>query len=235
MGKLVLTMIVRNEAGRYLKGMLESHREYIDEAVIIDDGSEDDTADICTETLRGIPLTLIRNAESMFHREFLLRQQQWRETLRTEPDWILSMDADERFEAGAAPHIRQIVDREQAEVVSFRLFDMWSETHYRDDLYWQAHRRYFPFLVRNRPGRSMAWKQTDQHCGRFPLEIYALPALRHPLRVQHFGWAREEDRKQKYERYKRLDPDGKFGWPAQYESILDPHPNLSEWKRHDGL
>lgn len=36
-------MIVKNEENRYLKKVLEALRHYIDEAVIIDDGSTDQT------------------------------------------------------------------------------------------------------------------------------------------------------------------------------------------------
>lgn len=223
-------MIVRNEADRYLATALTKHRDYIDEAVIIDDGSTDDTAEICHEILRGIPLTLIRNPQSMFHNEVELRKQQWRETVLSQPDWILNLDADEWFEPNAHAELKSIVDQNAYDAVYFRLYDMWSETHYRDDIYWSAHRIYRPFLVRYRQEAAVQWRETPQHCGRFPQSINHFSYICHRLRVKHYGWAREQDRKQKYERYMKLDSLGRYGWLAQYESILDPSPNLILWE-----
>jgi len=47
--KLTLSMVVHNEADRYLRRALEAHRAYIDEAVIIDDGSTDESVELCRE------------------------------------------------------------------------------------------------------------------------------------------------------------------------------------------
>jgi hypothetical protein len=45
------------------------------------------------------------------------------------------------------------------------------------------------------------------------------------------GWAGSEaDRRAKYERYKQIDPIGKWGNLAHYESILDPKPHLVRWR-----
>ncbi|PHJ38274.1 hypothetical protein P378_10605 [Desulforamulus profundi] len=38
-----------------------------------------------------------------------------------------------------------------------------------------------------------------------------------------------EDRLHKYYRYKKLDPRAHYGIAEQYESILDPRPNLVPW------
>ncbi|RAV22927.1 glycosyltransferase [Paenibacillus contaminans] len=228
--KLTLSMIVRNESDRYLRRALEAHREYIDEAVIIDDGSTDDTAALCREMLDGIPLHLVRNPQSSFHNEVELRKQQWRETAARHPDWILNMDADEWFEKGAKAALDEIVQQNDYEAVYFRLYDMWSETHFREDDYWRAHQVYRPFLVKHRPELEMVWKETPQHCGRFPLTIHRQSYWCHPLRVKHFGWAKEKDRIAKYERYMRLDGEGRYGWKEQYESILDEWPNMIPWE-----
>lgn len=228
-GKLTLSMIVKNESGRYLQRALETHKPWIDQAVIIDDGSTDDTAAICEAVLDGIPLTLIRNSESRFANEVVLRKQQWEATVSTGPDWIINLDGDEILEAGFADQVDDIVGGKE-DAVYFRLYDMWSETHYRDDFYWRAHHIFRPFMIRYKPNIRYEWLETPQHCGRFPVTIGHFPYLCHPARLKHYGWARPEDRKAKHERYTRLDPGARYGWKEQYDSIMDERPHLVPWE-----
>ncbi|RAW11840.1 glycosyl transferase family 2 [Paenibacillus taichungensis] len=221
-------MIVRNEEHRYLRQALETHRPWIDRAVIIDDGSTDQTVALCQEMLEGIPLTLIVNPASLFADEVSLRKQQWETTVATGPEWILNLDADEILTTDFGIVRNQLLSGTE-DAIYFRLFDMWSDTHYREDQYWQAHAYYRPFLVRYRPEWSYEWKETPQHCGRFPLTIQHFAYGCHSSRVKHYGWARAEDRIRKYERYQTLDPDARYGWKEQYESILDAEPRLLQW------
>jgi glycosyltransferase involved in cell wall biosynthesis len=227
--KLTLSMIVKNEADRYLPQALTQHCSYIDEAVIIDDGSTDDTVAVCQEILDGIPLHLVQNQTSQFANEITLRKQQWEETLRTKPEWILNLDADEMFEDRFADQLEDILQQTTYEAIYFRLYDMWNETHYRDDAYWQAHKFYRPFMIKYRSDMDYTWQETAQHCGRFPLTIHHFSYFCHPAKIKHLGWASSEDRNIKYLRYKELDPEAQYGWKEQYDSILDDDPHLIPW------
>ncbi|WP_348624830.1 bifunctional glycosyltransferase/class I SAM-dependent methyltransferase [Paenibacillus peoriae] len=233
--KLTLTMTVYNEADRKLIDVLRSHREYIDEAVIIDDGSQDDSGELCREILKGIPLRLIRNETASFTNELELRKQQWRETLASSPEWILNMDADEMFESRFAQGVHSLLAGTKADTICFRLFDMWSSTHYRDDDYWQAHRYYRPFLIRYKEEFSYKWKEQSLHCGRFPENVLDLPSEISNYRIQHWGWYTPAIRMAKFQRYQLLDPSARYGWKEQYESILDPNPRLTLWVDQDHI
>lgn len=223
-------MVVRNEADRYLRMVLEHAATYVDEFVILDDASEDRTIEVCREAVGRKPLRLYQNEVSLFHNEYLLRRKQWELTIAANPDWILFLDADEMFEDRIRHEIRSLIDQTQFDVVCFRLYDMWDMEHYREDKYWRAHTVYRPFLIRYRPDFPYKWKQTPQHCGRMPANVLELPAVRSPIRLKHYGWADPKDRLAKYERYMRLDPEGKYGILEQYKSILDPNPNLVRWE-----
>ncbi|MHB8076898.1 glycosyltransferase family protein [Desulfosporosinus fructosivorans] len=232
-GKITLAMLVRNESGRHLALVLKQATEYIDHAVILDDASEDNTAQLCREILQEIPLTLHSNKEPLFHNEILLRKQLWEMALSTNPEWIIILDADEMFEEEAPKQLRELLSLSSSskiDYLSFRLFDLWTETQYRDDQLWQAHKWYRPFIVRNIPGFQTQWHETPQHCGRFPQNIIDLHGGTSSLRIKHLGWVRPQDRLAKYYRYKQLDPNGIYGNLEQYRSILDPSPNLVEWK-----
>ncbi|SDB90556.1 glycosyltransferase [Shouchella lonarensis] len=228
--KLTLSMVMKNEADRYLQRVLEEHKQYIDAAVIIDDGSDDDSVAICQDVLQGIPLYLVQNNVSAFENEINLRKQQWHETIKTDPGWILNVDADEMFESRFKNHIHALIETDDYDTICFRLYDFWDDTHYREDPFWCAHLTYRPFLVKYDPSRYDTWHETPLHCGRFPKNVLDSRIYKSSLRLKHFGWAKEADRIKKYERYLQHDPDGTYGVLEQYHSILDTHPRLIKWE-----
>ncbi len=144
--------------------------------------------------------------------------------------WILCLDADEVFEDKFKDEIKPLLAKSQVDAYYFRLYDFWDRDHYREDRFWMAHLYYRPYLVRYKKNVQYEWEETPQHCGRFPKTILQFPMDTSPLRLKHYGWAAEGDRKTKYERYKKLDPEAKYGWKEQYDSILDPSPRLIRWQ-----
>lgn len=231
---LTLSMIVKNEADRYLERVLKSAREYITDAVIIDDGSTDNTVALCHEMLKSIPHKIIENKQSLFHSEWRLRQQQWEETIATNPDWILFLDADEIFEDSFQTGVKKLIENRSSSVYLFRLYDFWDETHYREDALWQAHKIYRPFMLRYEKDVTYIFRETDQHCGRMPANVFSLNYELSNYRLKHYGWAEKEDRIQKFKRYMELDPRGEYGSLPQYLSILDVTPNLIAWSEQEG-
>lgn len=74
--KLTAMMVVRNEAGRYLRQVLEDLSEWVDEIVILDDASDDDTPSICTGCHKVVRFE--RNSLPMFiNHEGKLRARLW--------------------------------------------------------------------------------------------------------------------------------------------------------------
>lgn len=228
--RITLSMIVKNEESRYLKRVLSSLRGHIDEAVIIDDGSSDNTVNMCKEVFNDIPLHIVHNEHSMFANESELRKKQWSETIKTNPDWILNLDADEILENDFWKRAKELINNQGYDYYCFKLYDMWDETHYREDKYWNAHSIHRPFLMRYQPDFNYKWNETAQHCGRFPFNTSSLPSVDSEFRIKHFGWATEKDRAEKKKRYQRLDPDAIYGIREQYESIMDLYPNLIKWE-----
>ena len=227
--KLTLSMLVRNEGNKFLKEVLEHAAKYIDSAVILDDASEDDTVEICKSTLKNIPLTIVTNKEPGFNNEILLRKQLWQMIIDTNLDWILSIDADEIFEDKMIEGKSLLMDQPDSDFYCFRLYDMWDEFHYREDKHWQAHNYYRPFLIRYQPNFDYIWDETPLHCGRLPMNIFSLKGCICDVRLKHFGWVTKQIREEKYKRYLKLDPDGKYGDMKQYQSILDENAQLIQW------
>ena len=208
--KITLAMILKNEADRYLKDVLLSVKDFISNAVIIDDASTDNSEFVCRTILKEVPLIYHKNNVSRFSNEVELRKQLWNLTLLTQPDWILCLDADEIFEKKIKSEIDKLINQPHYDVIGFRLFDFWNEKQYRADENWNAHLRYWPLLVRYQPFFEYRWKETPQHCGRFPFNITELPSGKSEVRIKHMGWAKPEDRLKKYNRYEELDKDAKY-------------------------
>ncbi|WP_411680362.1 glycosyltransferase [Clostridium thailandense] len=227
--KLTLSMLVRNESKNFLQRVLMHAAKYIDNAVILDDASEDNTVEICKEILKDIPLTIVSNKEHSFNNEIILRKQLWKMTIDTNPDWILSLDADEIFEDKILDNIKILMNQPDFDYYAFRLYDMWDENHYREDIYWQSHKCYRPFLIRYQPNFNYIWSERPLHCGRIPENIFNLNGCVCYTRLKHLGWSTPQLREAKYTRYLQLDPEGKYGILEQYKSILDENPNLIKW------
>lgn len=226
--KLTLSMIVKNESGRYLDQVLQAVKPYINDAVIIDDGSTDNTVQICKRELKGIKHTIIENKKSTFASEAKLRKQQWQETIKTNPDWILLLDADEVPESKFATEIKNLMHNPDVDVYGFQLYDFWKPGYYRDDALWDAHNRYSYFLVRYQPKYHYKFNHKKQHSERYPDNLLdTMTYCDYPLRIKHLGWLKDADKKRKYQRYMELDPEGKDGSLAQYNSILDKNPKLT--------
>lgn len=228
--KVVLSMVVKNESGRYLERVLNSVKNCVDAVLIIDDASTDNTVEICENCLQDIEHKIITNKKSMFKHEYKLRKKQWKETLKFNPGWILSLDADEVVEDAFKDKLDELIKIDNIDVYNFRLFDMWNETDYREDEYWNAHNSHMTFLIRYQPKYKYKFKHTNQHCGRLPKNLRFLRNANVDVRIKHFGWSREEDRIAKYDRYMKLDKDGKYGIIEQYKSILDKDVNLKRFE-----
>lgn len=226
---LTLSMIVHNEEHRFLKQVIQHAIKYVDNVVIVDDASTDNTVNLCKELLCNIPHKIIVNKKSLFHEEYKLRTLQWKETLKMKPDWILSLDADDIFEDLIIHKLDEMLSDPNVDIYNFRYFDMWNESQYREDKYWNSHFRYKPFLIRYQPHFKYSFLKLNHHCGRLPKDLHLLPNKNSDLRIKHMGWSREVDRRNKYLRYQKNDPNAVYGIKEQYESILDPFPNLNDF------
>ena len=91
--KLVASMIVKNEMGRYLELALDHLLTFCDEIARLDDGSTDGSYRLC----QALPqVEVLRNpGPSFFEHEGKARQNLYEWTLRGLPDYVLAIDADE--------------------------------------------------------------------------------------------------------------------------------------------
>lgn len=228
MPRVIAQMIVRNEADRYLDEVLTHARNFVDEIVITDDASTDNTVEIAKNHTDHV----YQNSESMFSvNEGELRQSAW-DNLHHHAeagDLILCMDADEKLfvtdftldELAAMPY----------DVFGITFYQMWNESQFRVDKAWapMLSCRLFRYM------EGGTFSKRKLACGSEPTYVQKL-MQRHRffpqtgLLMQHLGYIRDEDKKAKYDRYMAID-QGEFHSIQHLRSIMDPNPTLKSWTR----
>jgi hypothetical protein len=194
---LTVATIVRNEANRFLPSALAAWTQFADRIVVLDDGSTDNTALLC-EDAGAVVHT--RDAR-MFGNEWQARRALWH--LATEgADWVLHLDADQIPSCDPRPFLVPAVS-------FFRVYDMWSDTEYREDAWWTGHQRcWWPSVhVPSLPDDFRdEWPERGWHSGHVPANV---PGPAHPVKdcaILHYAYSTPELRAQKAAMYKELAP-----------------------------
>lgn len=228
MPKLIAQMVVKNEADRYLEEVLDHVKSIVDDIVITDDGSTDNTIEVAQKYTDNI----YENKETMFTKhEGDLRQNAWRnlENHAKVGDIILCIDADEKlFETSYS--IREMFTSPY-DVFGVTFYHMWTKSHVRVDKAWGPVISSRLFRYRE----NGTFKDRRLACGSEPTYVSVMiergqffPPT--GLIMQHLGYMRDDDKKIKYDRYMNLDK-GEFHAKAHLESILDPSPTLCDWDK----
>lgn len=239
--KLVASMIVRNELNRYLGLVIEHLQTYTDEIRVLDDGSTDGSADY----LREQGVAVAENEGPTFdEHEGAARQTLLRHTMNALPDWILAIDADEFV--GDPYRLRAVIEdagngRLAPPAFTLDMQEVWEATPeilaVRTDGGWRPHGCPILFRVPRRPEeRRQGWKINPKRlaCGREPMSVRRNYGLARPTgsAILHFGWARESERRARYDRYVSLD-GGKYHANSHIQSIMAPPEKIrmatSEW------
>lgn len=213
--KILCVMQVRNES-RFLPGCLEHLREHVDGFVILDDGSTDDTPALIAQEPKLVQC--IRNPSATPHtwHEPENKRRLLQAAKANGAGWVLVCDADERYETLFLRGLRTIVqalDERGFLMLRLSFRELWEKPdHYRIDGIWDKKLR--ARLIRLPEQISFG------HCPEFhgtwvpdALIPYSVQATRHAAlyyHLYHLKMIRQEDRVQRRELYRKLDPQTKF-------------------------
>ncbi len=225
--KLIASMPARNEIGRYLQYTVKHALTYCDEIRVLDDSSEDGSADWLEAQDRVAVRRLDGPGWSQEGgHEGTVRQALLEHVLAGEPTHVLSLDADELVPRGA--DLRAALEaRAQRPVWALRVVEAWSIDPWliRVDGGWRP--RYAPVVYRVPDDRGDDWHaRTDLRlaCPREPVAVAKLyrradKRFQLPIDLVHLGWANPAEREARAARYFEHDA-GRFHKNEHLESIL---------------
>lgn len=218
--KIVASMVTHNELGRYLPIVVPHLLGFCDEIRVLDDLSTDGTYEYLND-VKGVVVAKNRGPR-MFLNESDVRNRLLAFTLEGEPDYVLSIDADEFV---GSPNSVRMKAREGGRVYSLAMQEVWHATgshlHIRVDGLWGNRR--CPILWRAPRTLSHEWLIPDRKlaCGREPMVVRRTTARKSGSDVFHFGWTNELERAERFERYVEHDK-GKFHHDRHLQSIMWP-------------
>ncbi|MGH2684650.1 MAG: glycosyltransferase, partial [Actinomycetota bacterium] len=219
---LVCLLPVRN-GERDLPGYLESVERFADAIVALDDGSTDRTGEI----LEGHPLVeiLLTNpprSSSAGWDDAANRNELLEAAEQVDPDWVISLDVDERIEADDAEALRRFIARDALSMCAygFRHFRAW---HGR----YEARSRWIYRLFAFEPGSAFA--EDRLHFEPIPVRIPPRAWLRTTIRVRHLAAEDEGRIAERLEKYRQADPEGEY--PVDFGGLdRPPDGPLVEWE-----
>jgi hypothetical protein len=204
MTKIYGLMVMKNEADRYLNSCLKWASSFLDDIYVHDDRSSDDSVSIAS----NYATVTVRPEEScsFLDNESAFRSEAWKsfEDLASpsEDDWVLAFDADEFLYSPYSVRNSLLECIElggNSFVVNFlEVFGYDSDSlSIRVDPYWNSicSPRFFRFQG------NASWPNSVMGCGSEPLYARSNPAIQDRVTMLHFGYAKEKDRLEKYNRY----------------------------------
>lgn len=199
MSKLIACMPVRNEEW-ILEKTLGDLSTYVDEIVIVDDGSTDRTPEIIrsfdkvTAIHTNPPGTLpFNNGQESTNRNKTLELARSRGA-----EWILQIDADEMFESRVGVELPKLLKKGCS--AKFQICHLWNDIdHFRVDGEWGNFVRYRLYRLHGRYKERLRYS---------PQPIIATPKaydrrnkVKSDLRIVHYGWINPSVRERSLRRY----------------------------------
>ena len=173
--KSLVAIPVHNEA-RFVQGIVKQVRKYVDDILVIDDGSTDDTEKLLAE----IPyIFVIRHPENLGYGKALIDAFTY--AVRMGYDWLITVDADGQHDPGYLPEFLAACAADDCDVISGSRYLLAGEA---DDTP-PPDRRAINAEMTALINRVLELRLTDAFCG---FKAYRVAALKR-LRVSENGYA----------------------------------------------
>jgi glycosyltransferase involved in cell wall biosynthesis len=216
---LLLCLLPVRNAEADLPGFLASVERFCDGVIALDDGSTDATYDMLAasplvkQILRNPPRDDYRAWDDAANRNRLLAA-----AAAFSPEWIISLDADERIDAVDAGSLRAFLQTDALPgfAFGFRHVPMRGDEHH----FWPRYQWVYR-LFSYQPGQR--FPSLKLHFIPVPTSIPRDRWLKTTLRIQHLGGMTAERRMARFEKYLEADPNRTY--QANYGQLLKPPPD----------
>jgi glycosyltransferase involved in cell wall biosynthesis len=219
-GGVVCLLPARNAAPD-LQPWFASVQRFADSVVALDDGSTDETCEVLrSNSLVKVLLTNPGRRDYRGWDDGANRNRLLEAAAELEPDWIVSLDADERIDAADGKALRAFLDGDAIRgcAYAFQHFRMWGERMYDPAGHW-IH-RLFSYM----PGQ--AFPDRRFHFDPVPTAIPRERWIPTTIRVQHFAAMTEERMVARAAKYAAADPGGR----TDFGGLDEPRPeHLRPW------
>ena len=228
LSSLVVAALVKNEAKKYWQSALAGWSEFADRIVVLDDNSTDKTVKIAKRFPKVELYSRYGAAEAAWGSESHARKELWDCAMEcSEPgDYVLWLDADMIPLADPRDFAHSHCD-----TFFFVLYDLWGRDEndrllYRDDVFWCAHARPRPWMIKRAKDFAADWPTRGIHSGhlpenwRFGNATFVPPS--HGL--LHYGYFDERDRAAKHAQYLSVSKQLGGKELAHARTIVDPEP-----------
>ena len=223
--RLIVLLPVRNAAAD-LPGLFDSVRPICDGIVALDDGSTDGSRDLLEREplVRTVLINTVRTSYASWD-DAANRNRLLEAAGAFAPDWVLSLDADERIDAADGAALRQFLETDALPgcAYGFRHIPMReTDGRYLPQEQWVY--RLFAWA----PGQRFPDQRL--HFVPVPTDVPRALWVRTTLRIQHLGGMTDARRLDRFAKYIEADPARFFR--ADYHRLLaGPRPeDLRPWE-----
>jgi len=208
--KIVAMYRIKNEE-RWIKKSLEAASEVCQEIVILDDCSTDNTVEICKKNSNVVEIH--ERKEPLPLDESRDRKEVFMMALKRNPDYVLSLDADQIL----APNSKEILNEElnviypEISVFEFQVLYMWdTPKKFRSDGWYESCYRARLFKIKNQ-AEKFEWKDSiypgNLHCNHVPSNLDGLDRpISSNVKILEHGFYDKKIRQKKFEYYEAHDP-----------------------------
>jgi glycosyltransferase involved in cell wall biosynthesis len=228
----IVCLLPARNCAHDLPAYFKSVARFADAVVALDDGSTDDTRAVLErEPLVKVLLSNPRRESYRGWDDAGNRDRLLEAAGDLSPDWILSLDGDERLDASDAAALRSFVEHDAlpGHAYGMLVYRMSEDVDHYDAGDGEQQPLHVCRLFAYEPGQSMTGARL--HLVPVPDSIPRDRWVETTLRIQHLANLTDERRRLRFSKYEEADPEREF--QSEYAHLLSPPARVLPWKPRD--